>query len=60
MLTHIYMAQKGFDQEKEGGESIIFNSIHDSFWCHPCNVAELNIQIRDGFVDIYKEMVKII
>lgn len=56
-LTHIYMAMKGHQNEQAGGESIIFNSIHDSFWVHPCNVAELNKQIRDGFVDIYTQMV---
>ena len=43
-------------EDKGEGEQIVFNSIHDSFWVHPCNVAELNKHIRDGFVDIYNNV----
>jgi DNA-directed RNA polymerase len=58
-ICHIYCALKGEQNEREGvGEPIIFNSIHDSFWVHPNNVAELNKQIRDGFVDIYRNVRK--
>ena len=43
-------------EDKGEGEQIVFNSIHDSFWVHPSNVAELNKHIREGFVDIYNNV----
>ena len=61
MLTNIYLSRRGAERERNGtGQGIVFNSVHDSYWTHACDVAEMNVQLRDAFVDIYTNHVIII
>ena len=32
---------------------IVFSSVHDSFWCHPCDLDKLNEIIRKQFVYLH-------
>jgi len=34
--------------------NLIFSAVHDSFWTHPCDVDELNVVLRQTFVELYQ------
>ena len=61
MLTSISMNRKGWQNKKAGvGELNNFLSVHDCYWTHACNVSDMNILLRDAFVDIYTKHVRYI
>ena len=37
------------------GRGMDFAGVHDSFWTHPCSVDEMNVVLRDKFVEVHKE-----
>ena len=43
LLTAIEMKERG----------LRFSAVHDSYWCHPQNVDEMNTVLREKFVDLY-------
>ena len=34
-------------------KGIRFAAVHDSFWTHPCDVDEMNREIRECFVELH-------
>lgn len=36
-------------------QGIIFASVHDSFWCHACDIDRMNIILRQEFVNLYSQ-----
>ena len=44
MLTALEMDRRG----------LVFSAVHDSFWTHAADVDEMNVVLRDCFVDLYE------
>lgn len=36
-------------------EGIVFASVHDSYWAHPCDITKLNKILREEFVYLYNK-----
>jgi len=34
--------------------NLTFAAVHDSFWTHPCDIDEMNVYIRETFIDLYE------
>jgi len=32
---------------------LYFSAVHDSYWTHPCDIEEMNVVLRESFVDLY-------
>jgi DNA-directed RNA polymerase len=30
-----------------------FSAVHDSYWTHPCDIEEMNVVLRECFIDLY-------
>lgn len=45
LLTALEMKRRG----------LTFSAVHDSFWTHPCDIDEMNVALREVFVDLYKQ-----
>lgn len=50
-LDSSHMLLTGLACKKAG---ITYASVHDSFWTHAATVDEMNVQLRETFVDLYK------
>ena len=50
-LDSTHMLMTALEMKKR---SIPFTAVHDSYWCHPCNVDEMNEVLREQFIDLYK------
>jgi len=35
-------------------KGIMFSSVHDSYWSHACNVDQMNVELRDAFVELHR------
>lgn len=36
--------------EKRG---LHFSAVHDSYWTHACDIEEMNVVLRDSFIELY-------
>jgi DNA-directed RNA polymerase len=45
LMTAIEMHSRGLD----------FSAVHDSYWAHPQNIDEMNVILREKFVDLYSQ-----
>ena len=43
LLTAIEMQRRGLH----------FSAVHDSYWTHPCDIEEMNVILRECFIDLY-------
>lgn len=32
---------------------LYFSAVHDSYWTHPCDIEEMNIVLRESFIELY-------
>lgn len=48
--THMLMTSKKMMEKK-----LVFAAVHDSYWTHPCDIDEMNILLRDAFVELYQQ-----
>jgi DNA-directed RNA polymerase len=30
-----------------------FSAVHDSYWTHPCDIEEMNVVLRESFIELY-------
>ena len=51
-LDSSHMLKTAIEMNKRG---VTFSAVHDSYWCHPANVDEMNVVLREKFVEIYSE-----
>ena len=45
LLTAIEMKKRGLH----------FSAVHDSYWTHPCDIEEMNVVLRESFIDLYNQ-----
>jgi len=38
---------------KCAARGIVFAAVHDSYWTHPCSIDELNVTLREAFIDLH-------
>jgi DNA-directed RNA polymerase len=36
-------------------QGITFAAVHDSFWCHPCDVDQMNEILREKFIELHRD-----
>lgn len=48
--THMLITCKKMMEKK-----LVFASVHDSYWTHPCDVDEMNEALREAFVELYEQ-----
>eukprot|EP00520_Triparma_pacifica_P000890 CAMPEP_0118649176 /NCGR_PEP_ID=MMETSP0785-20121206/9562_1 /TAXON_ID=91992 /ORGANISM="Bolidomonas pacifica, Strain CCMP 1866" /LENGTH=982 /DNA_ID=CAMNT_0006541443 /DNA_START=220 /DNA_END=3167 /DNA_ORIENTATION=+ len=51
-LDSTHMLMTAIEMEKRG---LPFSAVHDSYWCHPQNVDEMNEVLREKFVELYSK-----
>jgi DNA-directed RNA polymerase len=51
-LDSSHMLLTALEMERRG---LTFSAVHDSFWTHACDVDEMNVALRDVFVDLYEQ-----
>lgn len=49
-LDSSHMLLTALEMDRRG---LSFSAVHDSFWTHACDVDEMNVALRDCFVDLY-------
>ena len=49
-LDASHMLFTAIEMDRRG---LTFSAVHDSFWTHPCDVDEMNVVLRDCFVELY-------
>jgi DNA-directed RNA polymerase len=49
-LDSCHMLLTALEMEKRG---LTFSAVHDSFWTHACDVDEMNMVLRETFVELY-------
>jgi len=48
--THMFMTSN-----KCSARGIVYAAVHDSYWTHPCSVDEMNVALREAFVDLHSQ-----
>jgi len=48
--THMLITCRKMMEKK-----LVFASVHDSYWTHPCDIDEMNEVLRDAFVELYEK-----
>ena len=51
-LDSSHMIFTALEMDRRG---LTFSAVHDSFWTHPCDIDEMNVVLRDCFVDLYNK-----
>jgi DNA-directed RNA polymerase, mitochondrial len=51
-LDSSHMLLTALEMDRRG---LSFSAVHDSFWTHPCDIDEMNVVLRDVFVDLYSQ-----
>ncbi|GMH69028.1 hypothetical protein TrST_g3211 [Triparma strigata] len=51
-LDSSHMLKTAIEMKKR---EIPFTAVHDSYWCHPANVDEMNVVLREKFVELYEQ-----
>jgi DNA-directed RNA polymerase len=41
--------------QKSSQSGLVFASVHDSYWTHPCDIPKMNKILRDQFVNLYSQ-----
>lgn len=49
-LDASHMLFTAIEMDRRG---LTFSAVHDSFWTHPCDIDEMNMVLRDCFVELY-------
>jgi len=49
-LDSSHMLMTALEMDRRG---LTFSAVHDSFWTHPCDIDEMNMVLRESFVDLY-------
>mmetsp|Transcript_21755 Transcript_21755/g.47275 ORF Transcript_21755/g.47275 Transcript_21755/m.47275 type:complete len:1265 (+) Transcript_21755:177-3971(+) len=50
-LDSSHMLLTAIEMDKRG---LSFSAVHDSYWTHPCDIEEMNVVLRESFIDLYK------
>ncbi len=50
-LDASHMLFTALEMDRRG---LSFSAVHDSFWTHPCDIDEMNMALRDTFVELYE------
>lgn len=51
-LDSSHMLLTALEMDRRG---LTFSAVHDSFWTHPCDIDEMNVVLRQVFVDLYTQ-----
>ena len=51
-LDSTHMLMTAIEMKKRGLE---FSAVHDSYWTHPQNIDEMNVILREKFVELYTQ-----
>ena len=51
-LDSSHMIFTALEMDRRG---LTFSAVHDSYWTHPCDIDEMNVVLRDCFVDLYNK-----
>jgi DNA-directed RNA polymerase len=51
-LDSSHMILTAIEMEKRG---LHFSAVHDSYWTHPCDIEEMNVILRECFIDLYNQ-----
>ena len=51
-LDSSHMILTALEMDRRG---LAFTAVHDSFWTHPADVDEMNVVLRECFIDLYNE-----
>jgi len=49
-LDSSHMLLTAVEMKKRG---LYFSAVHDSYWTHPCDIEEMNVILRECFIDLY-------
>lgn len=49
-LDSSHMILTAVEMQKRG---LHFSAVHDSYWTHPCDIEEMNVVLRESFIDLY-------
>ena len=51
-LDSSHMLLTALEMDRRG---LAFSAVHDSFWTHACDIDEMNVALREVFVDLYNK-----
>jgi len=51
-LDSSHMLLTALESDRRG---LTFSAVHDSFWTHACDIDEMNVALRDVFVNLYQQ-----